>query len=1523
MAPVVLQTQSNSATSGAMAVTLTATVTGSTLIVALAANNNPFATSVVTSGGLNLAAAAQETDGVGGGAEAEIWYLDNVPAGQTSVTATYASPPSHMNIVAWEVSGVFFAGGSLDQISAGFLDSASSPTVWGSGTTPVLSQASEIVVGASAQTGLSQAITGPSSPWVNVIITSAGGICAGTNIVSATTAQGYTGSTTHSGTDHTATVVATFRAGTPPVGSPDQTSINPGSTWLRHFKPSIPRRLVQQPPAGPDPANLPNFSDQHAARPGQAWMNRFKHQPMPQIPNGGGVSSTAGLSLPGPGISATFTTSPGFTAGLNLPGPQMSASIKVPVVITSANLNLPGPQLHAAVKVPVIITSANLNLPGPKIITPSFNSDLTQQRPGGTWLDHFKPGLRRSYRILTSQQYTSFSANLNLPGPAYAGNVTQYSPFPQFPLNVRVEILINGTWQDITSFVLSRDDIVITRGLSDETQAVQPSQMTLTLDNRDGRFSPNNVSGSYYPYLVRNTQIRCSVQNQASADGNPYSGYRFWGEASSILPRWDSSQSDVYCLVTVGGVLRRYIQAAPIGSTLAQYYESLSDITTPYAYWPCEDGSSSSEIASGLATVAAMTFTGAPQFSSDTSFGGSDPLPVISGSTWHGTTAAAANPPGTGTILQKFPGTYHFTAPPGVTQITGVTSIGGGGGGGDANDTTGGGGGGGGGIGKSAAIVVTPGVRYTYIVGTGGAPGASGDGVAGTDSSFSGDSVTLLGKAGNGGKFAGVGGNGGLGSTFNGGKGGSGTTGESGSSSSSSSQSLNGFSGATGNGHGGVAAQQSTSWTAPDGVESPISVIAIGGGGGGHGGGSASAGGGGGGGGGSASGSVDVTAGNSYTFNAGSGGDGGSSNSQGDDGAASGVNGDSLGCFGNGGNGSNGSGGGSGGGITVGSGSGSSGSGGGSGASPGGGFGGGGGGGGGSGQSPGAGQSAHPSGSQTRQPGSGGGNGGGGGWGTSSFPGGSGATTGATGGSNGGGGGGGGSVTATSGRNAGGGGPGFVSWSWTVSSAFTINPTGGGGGSSAGTSTGGAAGSSSGTGGSAPAGGGSGGSTGSLPTGSSPGGGGAGGVPDIGSGALVAGAGGAGQVGFSWSGGTTSPVAADIIRFALHVDSAGAADGAVLFQALTYGTIATLNVIYHTGGHLELVGINSSSVTVFDSGSIAFGADGNPLYMTIELTGSGSNVLWKMSGITPGAGSAAAAASGSVTGTVGNVSDIFVNPNGTVVDSGTALGQISVQTYSDTLVNLSPVAAGFAGEYAADRISRLCASQGIGFTLTGVNTDTPLMGPQQDDTLLNILQSCADFDRGQLFETRDQLGVGYRTRVSLQGQNPVLTADYSLATLAGTIEPAGDDQLIRNSIAVTRNGGASSSAQLTSGDMSILTPPNGVGIYSQAITVQADSDSQLANLAAWLLTVGTVSGYRFPVIEFDMARAEVENLFEIIPTMDIGDYIQVTNPPSFLQAAPIAQLFWGVMENLNTYKWTLSINCVPQSPYGQGNPPSW
>lgn len=83
--------------------------------------------------------------------------------------------------------------------------------------------------------------------------------------------------------------------------------------------------------------------------------------------------------------------------------------------------------------------------------------------------------------------------------------------FPQTPLPVTVELQLGGTWTDITSKVYVRDPITIKRGRSDPSRDVDPSTCQLTVDNRDGRFSPRNPAGAYYGLIGRNTPLRVKV----------------------------------------------------------------------------------------------------------------------------------------------------------------------------------------------------------------------------------------------------------------------------------------------------------------------------------------------------------------------------------------------------------------------------------------------------------------------------------------------------------------------------------------------------------------------------------------------------------------------------------------------------------------------------------------------------------------------------------------------------------------------------------------------------------------------------------------------------------------------------------------------------------------------------------------------------------------------------------------------------------------------------------------------------
>lgn len=95
--------------------------------------------------------------------------------------------------------------------------------------------------------------------------------------------------------------------------------------------------------------------------------------------------------------------------------------------------------------------------------------------------------------------------------------------FPSTPLNTKVELDLNGTWTDIVRLdnnqagVYQANEIEITRGRTDELRDFDTSSCALTLNNRDGRFSPRKPDGPYYGQIGRNTPIRVSVDQTESS----------------------------------------------------------------------------------------------------------------------------------------------------------------------------------------------------------------------------------------------------------------------------------------------------------------------------------------------------------------------------------------------------------------------------------------------------------------------------------------------------------------------------------------------------------------------------------------------------------------------------------------------------------------------------------------------------------------------------------------------------------------------------------------------------------------------------------------------------------------------------------------------------------------------------------------------------------------------------------------------------------------------------------------------
>jgi hypothetical protein len=84
--------------------------------------------------------------------------------------------------------------------------------------------------------------------------------------------------------------------------------------------------------------------------------------------------------------------------------------------------------------------------------------------------------------------------------------------FPTDPRDIVAEMWIGSAWVDVSSHAYQRDAITINRGRPNESSDVQHSKCELTLNNRNGVYSPRNPLSAYYGQLGRNTPFRLALR---------------------------------------------------------------------------------------------------------------------------------------------------------------------------------------------------------------------------------------------------------------------------------------------------------------------------------------------------------------------------------------------------------------------------------------------------------------------------------------------------------------------------------------------------------------------------------------------------------------------------------------------------------------------------------------------------------------------------------------------------------------------------------------------------------------------------------------------------------------------------------------------------------------------------------------------------------------------------------------------------------------------------------------------------
>lgn len=134
------------------------------------------------------------------------------------------------------------------------------------------------------------------------------------------------------------------------------------------------------------------------------------------------------------------------------------------------------------------------------------------------------------------------------------------------------------TWTNVTSYLRLQDGVILSRGRQDETQEIGSGVATCSFNNRDGRFTPKNTAGAYYP----NVQIRRPLQFR-DASGDPiWTGYingfgNGWN--AGIQPFVRVRASDLWAQLT-----RRKMRALALEE---QLYDS------PVLYFPLNDSEGS------------------------------------------------------------------------------------------------------------------------------------------------------------------------------------------------------------------------------------------------------------------------------------------------------------------------------------------------------------------------------------------------------------------------------------------------------------------------------------------------------------------------------------------------------------------------------------------------------------------------------------------------------------------------------------------------------------------------------------------------------------------------------------------------------------------------------------------------------------------------------------------------------------------------------------------------------------------
>ena len=388
------------------------------------------------------------------------------------------------------------------------------------------------------------------------------------------------------------------------------------------------------------------------------------------------------------------------------------------------------------------------------------------------------------------------------------------------------------------------------------------------------------------------------------------------------------------------------------------------------------------------------------------------------------------------------------------------------------------------------------------------------------------------------------------------------------------------------------------------------------------------------------------------------------------------------------------------------------------------------------------------------------------------------------------------------------------------------------------------------------------------------------------------------------------------VRFLARVPAA-TPDGAVLARVATSSSLGWVDLLYTTGGGLTAKAYTRYGVLALTVGPIAFDVDDRDLRFSLECKQNGAYVDVVIRTLEVGAvfGDSYGGTTGGAN-TLGAVTSVYLNPDGAALE-GTAVGHVTVQSVITSLWDLAPQINAYTGDEADQRMYRLAYENDVWLEIPGGGEASEQVGGQGRADLLTLLREAADTDNGFLFEPVDDYALQYRTLRSLCGQDPAVAITWQ-DNLLRPFEPVEDDQQTRNKVTVTRAGGASATAEDITGRLGTQPPPDGIGVYDEAVTVSLAVDDQAIQQASWRVHAGTVDEARWPSIGVDLVDAPFlgdGDLTRDVLGVGIGDRITVTGLPAWLPPDDVDQVVVGWTETITPYHWRIEWACLPAATY--------